>query len=687
MKTKTVLITVMVAFVVLCGLLVIESGLFERYAPGRTRAVIPLAGQATAGVEETNGKTVAAETESTPAGQADEGDPDYDFTRLRATHAAPATVTLGSLYPEIERTDDKNRFKFMVELTSKGAAIKTVTLSEFDDRDPDNPQPLKLITPMETGSGPKYSLANTTFLVPGQKKPFPLEMLDWQLTEDVTTESDGSQKVVFGAVLRDAARKDAFRITKTYRLAPGSYDLQYRIKVENLSDATVEVNMGLQGPGGIVREDARSDMRKVAAAYLVGETGAIELVKKDFGKLRKSIKKGTPEQLSLHHNRADAHFIWGAVINKYFTAIVRCVPDEGQWCRDVVPGPAQYTDPQLDAKSAGDAAAGSFSLHIPGLKLAAAGEEGAERTFTFHLYLGPKDRDFFNKNAEYRKLAYFKTIDFRGCCCPAKLIEVLAFGIMAIMKAMYRAMGPFGNYGVVIMILVFLVRLVMHPITKKSQVSMMRMQKLGPKMEELKKKYAKDKAELNKRVMELYREQGVSPFSSFLPMMVQMPIWIALWSAINVSIDLRGAGFLPFWITDLSSPDALFRFREFTIPLLGWHIDSFNLLPLLMGVVMYLQQKLMPHSKAAEETNPQVAQQQKMMMIMMPLLFPIMLYKGPSGVNLYIMSSISAGVIEQMVIRKHIREKEQEEARRLVPVTKKTGGKVKKKKPKPFFKT
>jgi len=104
-----------------------------------------------------------------------------------------------------------------------------------------------------------------------------------------------------------------------------------------------------------------------------------------------------------------------------------------------------------------------------------------------------------------------------------------------------------------------------------------------------------------------------------------------------------------------------------------------------MGVVMFLQQKLMPHSQSTAQTNSQVAQQQKMMMIMMPLLFPIMLYKGPSGVNLYIMSSISAGVLEQIIIRRHIREKEQAEASGLVAVTKKTGGKVKKKKPKPFF--
>jgi YidC/Oxa1 family membrane protein insertase len=169
----------------------------------------------------------------------------------------------------------------------------------------------------------------------------------------------------------------------------------------------------------------------------------------------------------------------------------------------------------------------------------------------------------------------------------------------------------------------------------------------------------------------------------FLPMMVQMPVWIALWSAVYASIDLRGAAFLPFWITDLSVPDALVRFSTITVPLLGWKIESLNLLPILMGVAFYLQQKLMPSQAAA---NPQVAQQQKMMMIMMPLLFPLMLYKAPSGVNLYIMSSVFAGVIEQRVIKKHIREREEAESAGLVAVTSKTGGKVKKKKPKPFYK-
>jgi YidC/Oxa1 family membrane protein insertase len=84
-------------------------------------------------------------------------------------------------------------------------------------------------------------------------------------------------------------------------------------------------------------------------------------------------------------------------------------------------------------------------------------------------------------------------------------------------------------------------------------------------------------------------------------------------------------------------------------------------------------------------TNPQMAQQQKIMMVMMPLLFPLMLYNAPSGVNLYIMTSTFAGVIEQYVIKKHIQEKKKQEAQGLISATSKTGGKVKKKKPKPFY--
>jgi len=301
------------------------------------------------------------------------------------------------------------------------------------------------------------------------------------------------------------------------------------------------------------------------------------------------------------------------------------------------------------------------------------------KEYKFQLYLGPKDRELFYNNQLYKQLGFIHTIDFMPCCCcPAAIIRPLAFGILAIMKWLYDFIP---NYGVIIMILVFLFRIVIHPLTKKSQVSMSRMSTLAPQVEQIRKKYAGNKTEMNKQVMALYKKQGASPIMGMLPMFVQMPIWIALYSAIYASVDLRGAAFLPVWITDLSVPDALFRFPVINLPVFG-RLDSFNLLPILMGVAFYLQQKMMPSQQSA---SPQIEQQQKMMKIMMPLLFPLMLYKAPSGLNLYIMSSVSAGVVEQHFIRKHIRQREQAEGKGLVAVTSKTGGKVKKKKPKPFY--
>jgi YidC/Oxa1 family membrane protein insertase len=273
-----------------------------------------------------------------------------------------------------------------------------------------------------------------------------------------------------------------------------------------------------------------------------------------------------------------------------------------------------------------------------------------------------------------------------ACCCPAAIIQPLAFGILWLMKWLH-GFWPY-NYGIVIIILVLLVRLILHPLTRKSQVSMSEYSKFNalPEVQEIRKKYAKNIMEMNRHIAEVQKKHGVSHSAAImgmLPTLVQMPIWIALYSAIYASIDLRGAGFLPFWITDLSAPDALFRFKAVTLPLFG-KLDSFNLLPILMGVAFYLQQKLMPSQQAA--ATPEAAQQQKMMMLMMPVMFPVMLYTSPSGLNLYIMTSVFGGVIEQYVIKKHIQEKEQAKEQGLVAVTSKTGGKVKKPKPKPFFK-
>ncbi len=658
---RIVLILIVAGFVVLCGGLIVGSGLFS--GPAGQKPCILLA--QTAPGEQPS----LADTQPSGGAQLQA----LDIPTLSADNAEPKAVTLGSI-------DPNSGFKFLLELTTKGASIAKATFSEFDDRDYRDPQPLVILSPVNLPDGRQIlSMANGRVVFPQQQLQLSLNRLHWQFFEVEKDYYDGSQTARFEAIIKNKdTGQPVVKLTKTYRVMVGSYMLDCDLTIENLSDNEQNLRFHLAGPTGIGREDVSRDMRRAVAGFREsnGQVAAVRL-KINAKKLYNAGGIDTREL-----TRPGPGFLWVATANKYFAAILVPVPQQGKdYCDWVTNKQGTFYNPDIDRRAdSGDETVG-VSLKTATAKLAPTGQADSTRAYKFQLYLGPKDKSLFDRNELYRKLGFVQTIDFLACCCPASIISPLAFGILALMKWMY---GFIANYGVVIIILVFLMRLVMHPVTKKSQLSMGKMTKLAPKAEEIKKKYANNKTEMNKHLMALYKEQGASPVMGMLPMMVQMPIWIALWSAVYTGIELRGAPFLPFWITDLSAPDALVRFSAVTVPLLGWKIDSLNLLPILMGVAFYLQQKLMP-KQAAAATNPQIAQQQKMMMVMLPVLFPLMLYKAPSGVNLYIMATTIAGVIDQHVIRKHIHEKEQAEEKGLVAATKKTGGKTKKKKPKPFF--
>jgi len=698
---KKFLIVILVSFVIFCGGLVVQSGLFDlsgnAQAEPANRCIL---------LQQKAGQNMpAGPNEPSPKVQHLEA---ADFNDFSATGGPAKSVILGAKDPKTE--DPDVGFKLQVELSSKGAAIRKATFSNgnnkgFDDRNYRNPQPLVLLNPVRWSDGSEIlSMANTELLLVQQNRQFALDKLSWE-GFDVETAEDGSQTARFVVVINDPAGQPILKLNKTYRLSVGSYLVECNLIVENLSSSEQQVRFNLAGPTGIAREGDRGDVRKVVGGFMTSQGSVVSasqgILSSFFAKFRgelglkdateryqNALRSGNEDDLRdakrmlrIGHNLPD-NFLWAAITNKYFTAILRPVPGQGEnYCDWLSDQTARFYNPDQDARAdSGDEAIG-VNLEIALAALAPAGQASSEKAYAFQLYLGPKDRTLFQKNELYRTLGFFHTIDFMPCCCcPANIIRPLAFAILAVMKGMY---GFIGNYGVVIIILVFLVRLALHPLTKKSQVSMSKMSKLAPRTEEIKKKYANNKTEMNKQLMALYKEQGATPIMSMLPMMAQMPIWIALYSAIYASIELRGAPFLPFWITDLSAPDALIRFQGVTLPLFGM-VDSLNLLPILMGVAFYLQQKLMP-SQPAASTNPQAAQQQKMMMVMMPILFPLMFYKVASGVNLYIMASTFVGVIEQHIIRKHIEKKEHQEAQGLVSVTAKTGGKVKKKKPKPFI--
>lgn len=599
---------------------------------------------------------------------------------LSAISGSEQTVMLGGLMDKIARTDDSSQYKFQAELTSRGAAVRTARLSEFSNLDRKDPKAMAILSPVISGKT-HYSMACESLYVARHGQPFsglafPLEKLNWTLAEHNNSQAVfvaelGTVQTVAG---QQQMTEPKLRITRTYQVQPGSYDLISNLRIENLSPDPLKAQLNIAGPTGIPHEGQQRDTLKVFAAFQSGTQ--VESQFMDTAKMKKAVDKNKPEDLTFAAKQT-LPFLWAAITNKYFTAIAYPSTALSKSMTGFLT--ARYYPENPSVRHSENC---SFVLKTGTFELAAAGDSSSAVEVGINLYLGPKDKKVFENNPVYQALSFFQTIDFSSCCCPKAIIGPLAFGIVWLMNTLYHAMGPLGNYGIVIMIFVFVIRLALHPLTKSGQVQMMKMQKMQPKIQEIQKKYASNKQEMQRQMMLVYREGGVSQFMFMVPMMIQMPIWIALWTAVYMNVDLRGQGFLPFWITDLSGPDALFRFPPIDVPLIG-ELSSFNLLPLLMGAVMYLQMKLTPQAQTAQ-ANPEMAQQQKIMSIMMVAMFPIFLYNGASGVNLYIMSSIAAGVVEQMVIRKHLREKQEQEEATLVPTTIKLA-KFKKKKPKPFF--
>ncbi|MCX5667789.1 MAG: membrane protein insertase YidC [Candidatus Omnitrophica bacterium] len=200
------------------------------------------------------------------------------------------------------------------------------------------------------------------------------------------------------------------------------------------------------------------------------------------------------------------------------------------------------------------------------------------------------------------------------------------------------------SWGLSVIILSVLLNILLFPLTLKSFQSMQKMHELHPQMEKLKVQFKDNPQKLNKEVMELYKKYNINPLGGCLPLLLQMPIFIALYQALTKSIDLRGASFL--WIKDLSAPDAVAI--PVTLPLIGDHI---NILPLAMVVLMIFQQKVSTKVMGSAVTEEQ-KQQQKMMLIMMPVMFGFIFYSMPSGMVLYWVVNTLLTIVEQSAILK-----------------------------------
>jgi YidC/Oxa1 family membrane protein insertase len=202
------------------------------------------------------------------------------------------------------------------------------------------------------------------------------------------------------------------------------------------------------------------------------------------------------------------------------------------------------------------------------------------------------------------------------------------------------------NWGLAIILISVLVFVIFSPLSLKSMSSMKRMQAIQPMVEEIKKRHKDTPQKAQAEIMELYRKEKVNPLGGCLPMLIQLPVFVSLYQILLRFLDLKDANFL--WIKDLSSTDRLFVFSKDPGAMFG----ELNILPILMAGTMFVQQKM---SMASSSASSEMAEQQKMMSIMMPILFGVLFYKMASGLVLYWFTNSLLSVVFQWQISKKTR--------------------------------
>ena len=257
-------------------------------------------------------------------------------------------------------------------------------------------------------------------------------------------------------------------------------------------------------------------------------------------------------------------------------------------------------------------------------------QPGESLTRKINYYVGPKKYSVLKQLGNDQDKIMFKTWRYCGW------FRSICIALLSTLNGIYKILP---DYGVAIILLTIIVKIVFWPITHKSTDSMKKMQKIQPLVNEIRKKYKDKPQKMNKEVMALYKEHKVNPMMGCLPMLVQMPVFLALFTVLRSATELRFAEFL--WIHDLSEPERLFPFG-FTIPMIGW--DSLNILPLTMTATMVWQQKLTPTAG-----DPQ---QQKMMMIIMPIMMLFLLYNMASALMLYWTVSQCLSIAQMLIQRK-----------------------------------
>ncbi|MBM3236947.1 membrane protein insertase YidC [Candidatus Poribacteria bacterium] len=516
-------------------------------------------------------KSVRQRQSSTPSVQKETAQPEGSKEAVIVPQGEKETQTE---YQELSEGDkaiiETNYYE--AEFFIKTATISSWKLKNYLKRDSKSGESIDLIPPPNVLLPTYKHCSGITF-------PELAENIKWYEVDNqkiILEPQEEKSSITFKGII-----EDKLKVTKKYTFHQDSYLIDLEITFDNLANQRFPENEGnsryiLRWGPGITSDDKKGD----------GGYGA------KVHRPPKSESKNEPP------------IIWAAMHSRYFAAAI--IPD-GKLNAQYKKNDTLTSQKQVEyVTSPSDAA----DVIIPGFTLNA----GEHRTDQFTLYIGPKEDNFLK---QVRAPVSDEPVDLN------KLIQLgffgwLAKGLLWLLNAIYAVTK---NYGIAIIVITTLLKVVIYPLTRKSQQSMVDMQKLKGPLEELKEKYRDDPQKLNKATMRLYKEHGINPLSGCIVWLPQIPIFWAFFSALREAIELRGAGFT-LWINDLSTPDTLA-----TLPIITANGIPIRILPLLMGVAMYFQQKL----GGAPGADPR----QSKIMSFMPIIFTFFFYGFPSGLVLY----------------------------------------------------
>lgn len=404
----------------------------------------------------------------------------------------------------------------------------------------------------------------------------------------------------------------AFTMTKVFTLQPDEYLIKIDVKIKGANGAlpvladgpwAYTLSYGPQLGPKFKKLDNTSEFRKYSNF-------------KDNNRSDEGLNKETKSY--------DAKATWSAIEGKYFTVIG-------------IPDGTAYKTVFSNKPGVGEKEVSRLAFTRPSLT-------SSDSPDTFYFYVGPKqeasltlyndkDTNKFGLGALHleRTMESMWILDY--------LAELLKWVML-----MFHTVIP--NWGVSIILLTILLKLATWPLTAKSYRANAAMQSLQPKLKEMQEKYKDDPKKLNEATMGLYQQEGVNPLGGCLPMVLQIPIFFALYGLFNNHFDLRGAMFIPGWIPDLSLPDSVWHWG-FALPLVNW--TDLRILPLLMvGTQIW--------TSALSQPTGGMTQQMKIMTFGLPVIFLFMLYEMPSGLMVYWCVQNILTVVQQWYINTHFKK-------------------------------